>query len=278
MNEGPPPPWRYEEVLDDEVRALGARCSPRTSGPSATASDGGGGLRTSAMLTPIESVWPARHPKTGTTRRGRAFGEFADIRSAARRSPEAHEHAGVREVHDALPAPAPAPATPKTVCVVREPVDWLGSWYRFRSQAGVRHVRARCTRRAHALHHPRSLAGRRSPDERRERSGPRRARGSRTRGRSPGRRPRSRPGRTSSAGRRSSLRTATLPALSRVAADPEEPLAARPSSARRRIATGRRRDVHRTGAPVAPEVRAGSSGFRPRAAWLAGRFGAGFGG
>ena len=24
MNEGPPPPWRYEEMLDDEVRALGA--------------------------------------------------------------------------------------------------------------------------------------------------------------------------------------------------------------------------------------------------------------
>ena len=23
MNEGPPPPWRYEEMLDDEVRALG---------------------------------------------------------------------------------------------------------------------------------------------------------------------------------------------------------------------------------------------------------------
>lgn len=24
MNEGPPPPWRYEEVLDDEIRAMGA--------------------------------------------------------------------------------------------------------------------------------------------------------------------------------------------------------------------------------------------------------------
>jgi hypothetical protein len=25
MNEGPPPPWRYEEVVDDEIRGLGAR-------------------------------------------------------------------------------------------------------------------------------------------------------------------------------------------------------------------------------------------------------------
>ena len=24
MNEGPPPPWRYEEVVDDGIRALGA--------------------------------------------------------------------------------------------------------------------------------------------------------------------------------------------------------------------------------------------------------------
>ncbi len=25
MNEGPPPPWRYEEVIDDEIRAMGAK-------------------------------------------------------------------------------------------------------------------------------------------------------------------------------------------------------------------------------------------------------------
>jgi hypothetical protein len=25
MNEGPPPPWRYEEVVDDEIRDLGVR-------------------------------------------------------------------------------------------------------------------------------------------------------------------------------------------------------------------------------------------------------------
>ena len=25
MNEGPPPPWRYEEVVDDEIRGLGER-------------------------------------------------------------------------------------------------------------------------------------------------------------------------------------------------------------------------------------------------------------
>ena len=25
MNEGPPPPWRYEEVIDDEIRAIGRR-------------------------------------------------------------------------------------------------------------------------------------------------------------------------------------------------------------------------------------------------------------
>ena len=25
MNEGPPPPWRYEEVVDDEIRGLGDR-------------------------------------------------------------------------------------------------------------------------------------------------------------------------------------------------------------------------------------------------------------
>ena len=25
MNEGPPPPWRYEEVIDDEIREIGRR-------------------------------------------------------------------------------------------------------------------------------------------------------------------------------------------------------------------------------------------------------------
>lgn len=72
-------------------------------------------------------------PKTGTTALQRVLGPHCDIRYG--RSPRAKHmtmrafqrfmlpylrRIGVEEV--------------ETVCVVREPVDWLGSWYRYRSR------------------------------------------------------------------------------------------------------------------------------------------------
>jgi hypothetical protein len=75
-------------------------------------------------------------PKTGTTALQRALAPHCDIRYG--RSPRA-KHMTMRTFQRFM-----LPYLRKigvddveTVCVVREPVDWLGSWYRYRSREAL---------------------------------------------------------------------------------------------------------------------------------------------
>jgi Sulfotransferase family len=74
-------------------------------------------------------------PKTGTTAMHQALGKYCEIRFG--RSPRT-KHMNMR-VFERFMMPylrEIGAGDTETVCVVREPVDWLGSWYRFRSKKG----------------------------------------------------------------------------------------------------------------------------------------------
>lgn len=72
-------------------------------------------------------------PKTGTTALEQALSERAEI--AFRGRPEI-KHLNLRQyINRIKPLLAPLGGAPfQTVAVVREPLDWLGSWYRFRAR------------------------------------------------------------------------------------------------------------------------------------------------
>ena len=72
-------------------------------------------------------------PKTGTTALEQALSERAEI--AFRGRPEI-KHLNLRQyINKIKPLLAPLGGAPfQTVAVVREPLDWLGSWYRFRAR------------------------------------------------------------------------------------------------------------------------------------------------
>ena len=74
-------------------------------------------------------------PKTGTTSIEKTLGRHCEIRFG--RSPRT-KHMTLR-VFERYMMPylrSIGAGDTETVCVVREPVDWLGSWYRFRSRQG----------------------------------------------------------------------------------------------------------------------------------------------
>ena len=71
-------------------------------------------------------------PKTGTTALAVAFGPHAGV---VLRQPPALKHQGLRKFDRTLRPlleRVTGGARFETVAVVREPVDWLGSWYRYR--------------------------------------------------------------------------------------------------------------------------------------------------
>ena len=72
-------------------------------------------------------------PKTGTTALEAAFGPHAD---AAIHNPPGLKHMGVAKWRDALaPTFEQRGKRPlETMAVMREPVDWLGSWWRYRAR------------------------------------------------------------------------------------------------------------------------------------------------
>jgi hypothetical protein len=72
-------------------------------------------------------------PKTGTTSLQKALGQHCEIRFG--RSPRA-KHMSMRVFEEfMLPYLRQIGAgDTETFCVIREPVDWLGSWYRYRSR------------------------------------------------------------------------------------------------------------------------------------------------
>ncbi|UWQ20324.1 gamma-glutamyl kinase [Jannaschia sp. W003] len=86
--------------------------------------------------------WKARlvllsMPKTGTTALEAAFGPHAD---AAIHNPPGLKHMGPAKWRQSL-----APVFERrgkrpleTMALVREPVDWLGSWWRYRAREGLR--------------------------------------------------------------------------------------------------------------------------------------------
>jgi hypothetical protein len=74
-------------------------------------------------------------PKTGTTSIEKALGRHCEIRFG--RSPKTKHM--TQRVFERFMMPYLrdiGAGDTETVCVVREPVDWLGSWYRFRSRQG----------------------------------------------------------------------------------------------------------------------------------------------
>jgi len=74
-------------------------------------------------------------PKTGTTAMENALGRYCEIRFG--RSPRPKHM--TQRAFEAFMLPYLrdiGAGDTETVCVVREPVDWLGSWYRFRSKPG----------------------------------------------------------------------------------------------------------------------------------------------
>ena len=74
-------------------------------------------------------------PKTGTTSIEKTLGKHCEIRFG--RSPRTkHMNAQIFERFMRPYLTAIGAGDTETVCVVREPVDWLGSWYRFRSRKG----------------------------------------------------------------------------------------------------------------------------------------------
>ncbi|KIT17175.1 hypothetical protein [Jannaschia aquimarina] len=75
-------------------------------------------------------------PKTGTTSLEAAFGPYAD---AVIRHPTGLKHMNVRRWHAQLaPLFEQRGKRPlRTMAVMREPVDWLGSWWRYRSREAL---------------------------------------------------------------------------------------------------------------------------------------------
>ncbi len=74
-------------------------------------------------------------PKTGTTSMEKALGRYCEIRFG--RSPKTKHM--TQRVFERFMMPYLrdiGAGDTETVCVIREPVDWLGSWYRFRSKPG----------------------------------------------------------------------------------------------------------------------------------------------
>jgi len=72
-------------------------------------------------------------PKTGTTAIETAMDPWAD---AVFRTPSGLKHTNIQRFNRFYRKPFESHANGdiETVCVVREPVDWLGSWYRYRSR------------------------------------------------------------------------------------------------------------------------------------------------
>ena len=72
-------------------------------------------------------------PKTGTTAIEAAMDPWAD---AVFRTPSGLKHTNIQRFNRFYRKPFESHANGdiETVCVVREPVDWLGSWYRYRSR------------------------------------------------------------------------------------------------------------------------------------------------
>ncbi|MBK4214630.1 gamma-glutamyl kinase [Paracoccus caeni] len=74
-------------------------------------------------------------PKTGTHAYQAHLGGMADI---IFRHPQHLKHMGLRKLEQRI-LPLIQPDRPlETFAVIREPVDWLGSWYRYRSRPEVR--------------------------------------------------------------------------------------------------------------------------------------------
>ena len=128
MNEGPPPPWRYEEVVDDEIRDLGAPALRRRP-PELR-------LRNlTPMLASVEKRFVLlSNPKTGTTALEAAFERFADIRIGG--SPK-WKHINYDRMTEIF-----GDYFERQGCtiyaVARHPVDALASWYRYRSRPSSR--------------------------------------------------------------------------------------------------------------------------------------------
>jgi hypothetical protein len=77
-------------------------------------------------------------PKTGTTAVQKAIHQYCDIRFS--RSPRT-KHMTMR-VFERYMMPylrEIGAGDTETFCVIREPTDWLGSWYRYRSRPGFDH-------------------------------------------------------------------------------------------------------------------------------------------
>lgn len=74
-------------------------------------------------------------PKTGTHAYQAAYGDAADI---IFRHPQPLKHMGLRRFRiRILPLLQPAPHAIETMALIREPLDWLGSWYRYRARPEI---------------------------------------------------------------------------------------------------------------------------------------------
>jgi len=71
------------------------------------------------------------NPKTGTTALEQAIGNNADL---IVRNPSAMKHFTISQFNFRFRAMCEkfSGSRIETMCLVREPVDWLGSWYRYR--------------------------------------------------------------------------------------------------------------------------------------------------
>lgn len=74
-------------------------------------------------------------PKTGTHSYLASLGDAADILF---RHPQGLKHMGLRRYHRQIRPLLPSGETLETFAIMREPVDWLGSWYRYRSRAEIK--------------------------------------------------------------------------------------------------------------------------------------------
>lgn len=75
-------------------------------------------------------------PKTGSTALHMAIGQYSDI--LFRNSPKAKHISFAKYTKELSPfVNKLAGESCETLAVIREPIDWLGSWYRYRTRDGV---------------------------------------------------------------------------------------------------------------------------------------------